>query len=153
MSVNRAALTESALERVDRLHSRRRKAFCVSHVLFREVSLLQLHVLSMLEERDEMTVSQLAAVLNVSTPSASAVVDRLEENRLVERTRDLADRRVVRVSPTDRGRAAVGELVGMRRAETTRLLTAMTDDELGHMVAALNALERVLSEAESRVAG
>jgi DNA-binding MarR family transcriptional regulator len=140
---SREALIEEALERIDALAAHRRRAMC-EQPLHREVSLPQLHVLMLLQERGRMMVSELAGLLRISMPSASSIVDRIEENGLVERTRDAADRRVVYVEITDRGRALAEDLMGLKRETMQRLFGAMTDEELGDMVRGMAALERAL---------
>jgi DNA-binding MarR family transcriptional regulator len=149
----REALIEELLAAVDDLAARRRRAIC-EQPLHREVSLPQLHVLMMLQERGRMMVSELAGLLHISMPSASSIVDRVEENGLVLRTRDAADRRVVYVEVTDRGRALVEELMGLKQESMQRLFGAMTEEELGDIVRGLQAVRATLQRIEgSQTAG
>ena len=108
--------------------------------LHRDVSLTQLVVLGMLHERGSMTVTAVAGVLDVSLPSASTIVDRLEDRGYVLRTREGTDRRVVTVEITERGRGAVEEFMGLKREEMMRLMGAMSDRELGRFVEGMAAL-------------
>jgi DNA-binding MarR family transcriptional regulator len=146
-SPTREALIEELLAAVDDLAARRRRAIC-EQPLHREVSLPQLHVLMMLQERGRMMVSELAGLLHISMPSTSSIVDRVEENGLVERTRDAADRRVVYVEITDRGRALVEEMMGLKQESMQRLFDAMTDDELQDVVRGVKAVHAVLRRIE-----
>jgi DNA-binding MarR family transcriptional regulator len=143
----REALIEELLAAVDDLAARRRRAIC-EQPLHREVSLPQLHVLMMLQERGRMMVSELAGLLHISMPSASSIVDRVEENGLVLRTRDAADRRVVYVEVTDRGRGLVEELMGLKQESMQRLFGAMTDEELRDIVRGLQAVRATLQRIE-----
>src|SRR5947209_7798484 len=127
------ALVEEALARIHGLMSHQRRAFC-SQPLHREVSLPQLHILMMLQEQGRMMVSELANALCISTPSASSIVDRMEEHGLVQRTRDVADRRVVHVEISDHGRSVVEEMGGVRRDQLQALFRTMTDVELRHVI-------------------
>jgi DNA-binding MarR family transcriptional regulator len=65
-----------------------------------ELSMAQVQVLMTLQQCGESTISSLAAHLQVSPPSASAMVDRLEDKGLLHRERSTQDRRkvVVRLS-------------------------------------------------------
>jgi DNA-binding MarR family transcriptional regulator len=146
--LTRKELIEEALDRIDELSARRRRAIC-EQPLHREVSLPQLHVLMTLQERGRMMVSELAGLLRISLPSASSIVDRIEENRLVERTRHAADRRVVYVAITDRGREVVEELMGLKRETLHRLFAAMTDDEILDVSRGIAALQRALARISS----
>lgn len=72
-----------------------------SHSAFRELSVGQLHVIMVIRLREEVSMSELAELLGVAPPSASAMVDRLVEKGLLNRRHGLQDRRkvMVRVSP------------------------------------------------------
>ncbi len=65
-----------------------------------ELSMAQVQVLMTLQRSGESTISDLAKQLKVSPPSASSMVDRLEDKGLLYRERSTADRRkvVVRLS-------------------------------------------------------
>jgi DNA-binding MarR family transcriptional regulator len=101
-----------------------------------------------LQERGRTTVSELAHILGVSAPSASAFVDRMEESGLVTRERDREDRRVVHVRIEPRGRDLLEEIMGMHREELQQLLAQMTDEELCCFVTAIRAVDRLLAAKE-----
>jgi DNA-binding MarR family transcriptional regulator len=63
-----------------------------------ELSVSQLHALHVIHDHGPATVSELAAALGVSPPSASAMVDRLVEKGLLSREPSRTDRRKVLVS-------------------------------------------------------
>jgi DNA-binding MarR family transcriptional regulator len=92
-------------------------------------STAHLHVIMMLEAEGPLTMSDLAEAIDVSLPSATGLVSRMEERGLVERLRDSADRRVVHVRLTDAGRSLTEEHELLQRQHVTRLLEAMTIDE------------------------
>jgi DNA-binding MarR family transcriptional regulator len=66
-----------------------------------ELSAPQMNMIMMIRVREAVSVTQLAALLNVSPPSVSAMVDRLVERGLLTRSPSSEDRRKVeiRVSP------------------------------------------------------
>jgi MarR family transcriptional regulator, organic hydroperoxide resistance regulator len=78
------------------------------------VSMTHFNVLTLLRHHDAMPMSRLADVIGTSLPSATGVVDRMEERGLVERVRVPDDRRVVLVRPTQAGLDLVdeAELIG-----------------------------------------
>ena len=57
----------------------------------------QMHMLMQINKIGEATISEIAEILKVSTPSASAMVDRLAEKKILLRERSTTDRRVVTV--------------------------------------------------------
>jgi DNA-binding MarR family transcriptional regulator len=65
------------------------------------LSMQQLYTLTAIWHRRTVSVTELASVMGVSPPSASAMVERLVEKNLVSREPDPADRRkvVVKVTP------------------------------------------------------
>lgn len=68
---------------------------------FSELSAPQMNMLMMIRIREALSVTELAALLGVSPPSVSTMVDRLVERGLLTRTPSATDRRkvVIRVSP------------------------------------------------------
>lgn len=76
-----------------------------------ELTLPQINALMVIQDRQEVTITQLARALHVSAPSASTMVDRLVEMGLVTREHGSADRREVRV------RIAPGAIEELEEAE------------------------------------
>jgi DNA-binding MarR family transcriptional regulator len=126
--------------------SYQRRAFCAGGP-HRELSLPQLFLLVTLHEGGTLTVSALADLLGVTAPSASTLIDRMEERGLVARERDAADRRVVHVTITEWGDTLLDEMVGMRRDRVRQVLSQMDAEELEHVIGAVRGLHRVLGSA------
>src|SRR5215211_8732922 len=84
----------------------------VSHWLMHELTFAQARALFILAARKELTVSQLAKLLDVGNPTASILVQQLVERGLVTRTEHETDRRhtILRLSPT-------GEEIGAGRRQ------------------------------------
>jgi DNA-binding MarR family transcriptional regulator len=141
---SRGELVGEALCHLDALKAERRRTLS-DEPASRQVSMQQLHILMELQERGTLTITTLSAILGISPPSASSIVDRMEQHGLITRVRDESDRRVVRISITDRGAAAAEEVVGLHRERACRLLESMTDDELDHVVQGLAAVRRAIS--------
>jgi DNA-binding MarR family transcriptional regulator len=72
-----------------------------------DLTLNQLRVLFRLYYRQSLTMSDIAAALGVSQPTATGVIDRLVDRGLVARTIDKEDRRRVVVVLTEYGRQRV----------------------------------------------
>lgn len=68
---------------------------------FEDLSMSQFSAVKAARLEGEVTISRLAEILGVSVPSASVMVDRLVEKKILTRERSREDRRkvVVRVSP------------------------------------------------------
>lgn len=138
-------LLDQVMDQVEVLMSYQRRAFCAQGP-HRELSLPQLFLLISLHERGTLTVSALADLLGVTAPSASALIDRMEERGWVARERDAADRRVVHVSITEAGHTLLDDMVGMKRDRMRQVLSRMDAGELRHVAGAVAGLRRVLGE-------
>jgi DNA-binding MarR family transcriptional regulator len=117
------------------------------------LSIVQLHVLTVLEASGPVPMGKLADALDVSVASATGIVDRMEQRGLVERRGDEADRRVVVVHATDAGLAVFKDLAKMRQAGLVNILERLTNDELKALLIGLRAMSKAraaqLAEAEA----
>jgi DNA-binding MarR family transcriptional regulator len=110
-------------------------------------SLIHLNVLTILEMDGSISMSQLAASLDVSVASMTGIVDRMEERGLVERRRDLADRRIVLVDPTEAGRDVFREIDRRRREGLLKMLAQLGDQELAGLLTGHRALRAARAAA------
>ncbi|HEY4386302.1 MAG TPA: MarR family transcriptional regulator [Ktedonobacteraceae bacterium] len=108
----------------------------------------QIRLIRILVEHQRCTMQELADFLDVTQPSATAMIKRLLSQGFVERLHDEQDWRLVRVSPTERGRRAVTLYLQLRRANLQRRLAHLSPEELASLRAALPVL-RHLIEVES----
>lgn len=111
---------------------------------FRSLSTTHLHVIMMLESDGPLSMGELADALDVSLPSATGIVTRMEVRGLVERTREASDRRVVRVRLTEAGRAVPEELDLVRHEHLAALVGALTPAEQATCLAALTIVSTTL---------
>jgi DNA-binding MarR family transcriptional regulator len=105
-------------------------------------SLVHLQVLFTLDSEGPLPMSRLADAMDVSQASATGIVDRMEQRGLVERLRDDADRRVVRVALADGGRQTLGVMASERREHLTQIIDQLTDAELEGFLAGLRGMRR-----------
>ena len=95
-----------------------------------------------------LTLGELAATEQVSPPSITKVVDKLEQRGLVSRRSDETDGRVCRVQLTAAGRR---QFEGMRRRRTAWLATRLGEldpADLERLHAAADLLERLSAPTE-----
>jgi DNA-binding MarR family transcriptional regulator len=115
------------------------------------LSLIHLHVLTVLEMGGPLPMSKLADTLDVSVASATGIVSRMEERSLVERQHDADDRRVVLVIPTETGLAVFRDMMEQRREHLAEVLRRLSDEELQGFRQGLRAVraarEAIHSEA------
>jgi DNA-binding MarR family transcriptional regulator len=69
-----------------------------------KISPLQFHVMFMLEEKGDLSMSQLSHELSTSKQQMTPIIDKLIECGFVEREHDKVDRRVVKINLSSPGR-------------------------------------------------
>jgi DNA-binding MarR family transcriptional regulator len=94
------------------------------------------------------THGELAAIEQVSPPTITAVVDKLEKLGLVTREADSADRRVTRVRATANGIDQLDEVRNRRTSWLAFRLTALTDDERRRLADAAEVLAKLVDVAD-----
>lgn len=107
----------------------------------------QLHVLGLLNEMGPTTISHLAALVGITPPSVSAMVDRMVDTGLVVRERNEDDRRVVTVSLGQAGKQAIEAALGGRREMLERVLSQLDDEELRTTLRIIERLEEAIGHA------
>jgi len=91
------------------------------------LTLPQFDVLAELARADAggFTFVELSRLLLVTSGNLTGIVDRLEQQRLVERRPDGKDRRVIRVALTDKGRRVTDEVLPAHAADIEEILAFM----------------------------
>jgi len=91
------------------------------------LTLPQFDVLAELARADDrgFTFVELSRLLLVTSGNLTGIVDRLEQQRLVERRPDLKDRRVSRVALTDTGRRMTDTMLPAHAADIEDILSFM----------------------------
>jgi DNA-binding MarR family transcriptional regulator len=106
-----------------------------------ELTLTQTKLLHHLESQEhELTLKEAAEFVHVSLPAASRTVDDLFRRGFVERHEDTTDRRMKRVSLTERGRNVIRQLNAARLNGLQQFVTTLDDAERESLSQALSAL-------------
>lgn len=107
------------------------------------IPLSHVQVLSMLNETGSMSVSEISHRLGIAKPNITPLVDRLIDEKLVDRVRDTHDRRVVNVVILDAGReklAAIRGTIGEQVQEWAQNISAADFRELSEALASLTRI-------------
>jgi len=105
----------------------------------------QYMVLHMIERCGVQSVSDIATKLGVGAPAASGMIDRLEQAGYVERTRDCADRRIIRVELSPAGCELLVGVEESIRQTFRQVFSALSDEELTELI----RLHRTVIESAS----
>jgi DNA-binding MarR family transcriptional regulator len=106
----------------------------------RSISMTHLHLMTLLETHGPLPMSRVAELLGCGLPTATGIVSRMEERRLVERMHDSEDRRVVTLRLADEGAAEIRELQLTRRQRMATALAHLSDREREQLLASVRAL-------------
>ena len=94
------------------------------------LTVTQLRLLGHLNDDDGIGNAELADRLDVTRPSVSALLDRLERHGFIRREISLADRRAIRIHLEPAGREAVNNANDAVRAAAAGLLAGLSEDQL-----------------------
>lgn len=103
----------------------------------------QLSILSRLAEHGPSRISQIARQEGIRMPTASNALHQLEQRGMVERVRDTADRRGVRVQITDHGAAEFRRVGEERNRYFADLLSALEERDLDIADQAVGVINRL----------
>ncbi len=93
--------------------------------------------------RDSVTMSELSRMLLVSNGNSTAVVDRLEKDKLVKRATSGTDRRTIFVSLTDEGLRQFEVLAAGHEKKINQLFAHLSDDDVDSLTAILKRGARI----------
>jgi DNA-binding MarR family transcriptional regulator len=138
----RELLAEQILDLLPRL--RRRFEQSCPPELREELATVTVHQLEALRQlccrQGGMTMAELAASQAIGLSSATALADRLLRQGLAQRTSDPADRRVVRLVPTDAAQQLVERFATAKRRTAVRALDSLDDAEAATLLALLGKI-------------
>ena len=104
----------------------------------------QLKALAAFHEDKEHTMGELSKNASVTMPSMTEMIDGLERDGIVERWRDSADRRVVKVRLTERGKEMRKKFMLRRRNEFKNIFGKLSKEDRDDLVSALEKVSQVL---------
>ncbi len=118
-----------------------------------DLTMQQLRVLGHVVKQPGITGHELGALLGVSPPTASGLIERLVEKGLVTRADDAEDRRVRRLHPTEAALDVMRDMDSMFGRALGVVLGRLSADDLDLLIrgarAMLDALERTHAEQQA----
>jgi MarR family transcriptional regulator for hemolysin len=115
-----------------------------------ELTLAQARVLRRLAKQPQ-SLGQLGTELALAPPSMTRLVDRLEERGLIERRRDLDDRRKVVARLTDEGRRLVSAIPLIEGTPIRAAVDHMREADRERIAAALREFIEAVRQAEDEL--
>lgn len=110
------------------------------------ITMPQSSVLGMLMKNGEMKITELSNKLTLSSSTVSGIVDRLEKQQLVERSRSEEDRRIVYVKASPKFIEMHKESSKKIERSFEELLDTGTTEEIDKIIDGLKTLKKIVSE-------
>ncbi|MBY4604877.1 MULTISPECIES: MarR family winged helix-turn-helix transcriptional regulator [Bacillus] len=86
--------------------------------------------LQWLYELGDMTIGELSGKMYLACSTTTDLIDRMQKNELVERVKDPADRRVVRIHLLPEGERIIQEVIAKRQEYLRDMFETFTDEEI-----------------------
>lgn len=103
-----------------------------------------------LAHHGEMKISQLSEQMGLSNSTVSGIVDRLEKQGLVERTRSVEDRRVVNVNVTSDFKKIAQDHFNQIEAKFQDILSETSSEEADKIFEGLNLLKDLMERHQQK---
>lgn len=110
-----------------------------------EITNPQFDALLVLRENGELTMGELCAKMYLACSTATDLIDRMERNGLIERVRDSADRRVIRLRVLEKGSHIIDEVLEARQAYLAARFADLDEAEKRNLIQALEQLNYLMS--------
>ncbi len=107
----------------------------------------QFYVLATIGYAGELPFGEIGEKMMVTVSNLTGIVDRLEEKRLVVRERDARDRRVVRVTLTDKGMKVYKNTIPLFEKSISQFFSPLNKIQQKELASLLRKLIRVSSAA------
>ena len=107
----------------------------------------QFLVMVILEHKgNQGTVSNIAEELGRTQNTLSVIIDRMEKNGLVRKSRNMSDRRLVKVVMTEKGKQKLADTANTGWGLVREFISPFSDEEIKLMVQLIGRLEKSTRE-------
>ncbi len=104
----------------------------------------QFNALLALKEKEHMTMGELCEKLMLACSTATDLIDRMEKNGFIVRTRDTQDRRVIRLAVSEKGQQVITEVLSARRRYVASMLEKLSEEEKTQLAQSLDRLHSLM---------
>jgi len=109
-----------------------------------DITQTQIFTIMTLSEQSPVRLSQLSKKLQISAPTVTGIVDRLEKSGFVKRIPDIKDRRVINVDLTAEGRHIAKKLKITLKRKWKGLLSKLPPNDQNNYVGILRKIQRTM---------
>lgn len=108
------------------------------------LSILQIQTLIFLSKNKKVSMSDIAGYFRIELPSATSLLDKLHDQKLVLRLADEQDRRLVMITLTDEGKKLLKVAMCERRRKLEKILSYLSIKERSDLSSIINTINSKL---------
>jgi DNA-binding MarR family transcriptional regulator len=109
-----------------------------------DISLPHFEIMKTLRETGTLHIAEIGDRLQIPKPQMTHLIDRLVNLEIVERQADAADRRIINIELTDKGKTLIEERDRLIKGSVKEKLSCLTDEELQELSVSLRKLRDIL---------
>jgi DNA-binding MarR family transcriptional regulator len=113
-----------------------------------DFTLSEIKALSAFRGESDYTMGELSKNAQVTMPSMTEMIDKLEKKGIAERDKDVNDRRVVKVRLTSKGKKLRKEFMQKRLKDLKNIFGKLSEKELNDLIASLKRARCILEKVE-----
>ena len=110
------------------------------------LSILQIQTLIFLKHNKKNSMTDIAEYFRIELPSATSLLNKLCDQKLVKRYEDENDRRLVMITLTDEGKALLKQVMCQRRKKIEKVLSYLSKKERSDLANILKTLNNKLQK-------
>lgn len=111
-----------------------------------ELSFIQGIILELLQETKKLKMHEIAKAMNVSLPGATKTINKLHKLRMVKRTYNKKDRRVIYVSLTPAGIKMAQKLMNSKKKLIKHLFSKLSERERDQYLKIIRKMKRAIND-------
>lgn len=113
----------------------------------REITISQMIILTLLQEKGRSKMNEIAGALSVTTSAGTGLVDRMVKSNLLKRSADPKDRRVINIEMTQKGRNIIEDIQKRRYKMMMEMFSKLKPIERKRYLETVKKIYRTLTEA------
>ena len=113
-----------------------------------DISPLHFEIMKLLKEAGTLHIAEIGERLRIARAQMTHLVDKLVDVGMVKRQIDTADRRMINIVLTNKGKTTIEEHDSCIRRAVRETLSCLTDEELADLTDSLEKLRDVLSRLQ-----
>jgi DNA-binding MarR family transcriptional regulator len=138
-------------DKIDKMNELIREVGKKMHDLHKDIchnglSSTSFHALKFIFEKKNPTMKELADQFGITPPSVTVLIEPLVEERYVLRDTDKHDRRVIRLSISEKGKQILKKTMQSAQKITSSILGQMDEEEVDNLYSGLNHLLTIIKK-------